>query len=330
MSATRRYHPRGFTLIELLVVIAIIAILIGLLLPAIQKVREAADRSTCQNNLKQIGISMHNYHDAFKKFPTGGLQPSYASPLIQALPYMEAGNKYAQFDFTQAVTAAANVEAIKQDVSVYLCPSDPSQGMFTSGSTNNGRTNYQANLGSNAAFRNTDGATVGVFVLGPNATTNSFCRISDIKDGTSLTAMYSEVKRGNNAGLDALSVINVTFGTWDATLPANDLSPLLPQCDVPSSSPLSYDYIGLQYYRSSVPWTAFYTHTVPPNYKGRDCVRQTGLNKAHMASRSYHPGGVNVVRSDGSVVFARDSVEPGVWRAFGTRNGGETFSVTDL
>ena len=114
----------------------------------------------------------------------------------------------------------------------------------------------------------------------------------------------------------------LTYGTWDGALPANDLSPAA-GC---ASATGTYDYTGLQYYRN-LAWVAYYTHTVPPNWKDPDCVRSVGLDKIHLAARSYHTGGVNVVRCDGSVAFVRDSIPIANWRAFGTRAGGETIGI---
>jgi prepilin-type processing-associated H-X9-DG protein len=226
------------------------------------------------------------------------------------------------------VTAAANLPAIQQDAPIFLCPSDPSSGQYpvTAGgvTTNAGRTNYQANLGANAWFRNNLATTGGVFVLGPNSTTNTFISLQQITDGTSNTAMYAEVKRGAYPNADPLSVTAVPYATWDAVATA-DLTPI-PECQ---TAPPTYHYTGLQYYRASVPWTAFYTHTLPPNYEGRDCARSVGVNKAHVAARSYHTGGVNVLRCDGSVSFISDGISPETWRAFGTRAGGEPLTIPD-
>ncbi len=132
---TRMSQRKGFTLIELLVVIAIIAILIGLLLPAVQKVREAAARMTCSNNLKQIGLAMHNYESAYQHFPTsgegsvaGGTAFDIQSTWTQILPYMEQGNVYTQIDLTVHYTAQANQTPFKSVIKPFICPSNPSGG----------------------------------------------------------------------------------------------------------------------------------------------------------------------------------------------------------
>src|SRR5260370_18235913 len=144
----------GFTLIELLVVIAIIAILIALLVPAVQKVREAASRTQCINNLKQIGLAAHNYHGVMKAFPSGRISTSNASPLVLLLPHLEQANKYNQFDFNSDFNSSGtNATARTQDVAVFLCPSDVSTAKF---STDLGRSNYMASLGANAALANND------------------------------------------------------------------------------------------------------------------------------------------------------------------------------
>src|SRR5262249_48473379 len=147
------------TLIELLVVIAIIAVLIGLLLPAVQKVREAANRLRCTNNLKQLGLAAQGYHDVNNAFPVGmTLPPPSASALAYLLPFVEQQARFQQFDFSKDLTTnVANSTGRVGDISVFLCPSDPSAAVFPDPmppagqlAAPQGRSNYFGNLGTNA------------------------------------------------------------------------------------------------------------------------------------------------------------------------------------
>src|SRR5580704_12714785 len=200
----------GFTLIELLVVIAIIAILIGLLVPAVQKVREAAARMQCSNNLKQIGLACHNFESTTKRLPPGGVNYAGGTPpawSIIILPYVEQANLYNLWNFTldlnNSGTTTTNDTARLQQVPFFLCPSDGSSGFQTDPGGSGlpcGQTNYFGNIGTTADQRSGDQARVGIF----NFTTKpsgiaasptqivSNLRITGITDGTSNTAMISE------------------------------------------------------------------------------------------------------------------------------------------
>jgi prepilin-type N-terminal cleavage/methylation domain-containing protein/prepilin-type processing-associated H-X9-DG protein len=366
MSSRRR----GFTLIELLVVIAIIAILIGLLLPAVQKVREAAARMSCSNNLHQIGIACHNYESSNGYLPPGSgeLAPgasSAPSTISLILSYLEQANLFNQFDFTKDVNnTAANAVARDQDVSYFMCPADPSsQTLLDPGGSGRatGRSNYLPCVGTTAdqhgylpGTTTIDTAHIGIFNFQwgtrPNATSNlpviTRVKISDVSDGTSSTAMWSETKRSLASNSNGGRKDNYD-PTMVYLIPTNDpgwsnYTPMYgPLFSEPNSArefglPTmtyncnSYDYgptnliryRGLEYYRA-LPEMNQYTHTVPPNYKGYDCGDSDAFTKAHIAARSYHTGGVNVVFADGHVQFIPDSINFAVWQALGTRTGGE-------
>jgi prepilin-type N-terminal cleavage/methylation domain-containing protein len=354
----RRSSRSAFTLIELLVVIAIIAVLIGLLLPAVQKVREAAARMQCSNNLKQISLACHNYESALGYLPpgSGNLAPGASSaPATRALilPYVEQANLYNLFDFTKDVNnTAANAAARDQDVKFYLCPSDPS-GQFLNDPGGSGkaagRYNYVGNVGTTADQRSTDITRIGIFNFQYDANHQVInrVRLTDIKDGTSNTAMWSETTRSN-----ASNSLGGAKDNYDKTmvylLPSNDsgwsvatpqTGPLFNETNSaawiqgPTFHCNSWDYPptniiryrGLEYYRA-LPEMNQYTHTVPPNYQGYDCGDDSSFTMAHMAARSYHTNGVNISLSDGSVRFISNSIDFPTWQALGTRSGGEVIS----
>ena len=319
MSYRKKYlNKSAFTLVELLVVIAIIGILVGLLLPAVQSAREAARRMQCQNNLKQISLSCHNFHDAHRKFPSGGLQPtvtagSQFSTLAQLLPYMEQSNVYNLIDLTVPVQHAANANARNTVVNTFLCPSEsranpvPSLGAPT---------NYMSNTGSMPFFV-IPGPQLfsGVFYV------NTTLRFADITDGTSQTAMFSErlLSDGSNGIVSPLEDVFFHPGNPATADDAHNICMTVDTSNLANQFPL---FMG-------APWMHHqhrYQHISPPN--GRSCGFFT-VGKSTMPASSRHTGGVNVALCDGSVRFTPSTVDLVSWRALGTRNGGEVNAMPE-
>lgn len=319
---------RAFTLIELLVVIAIIAILVALLLPAVQQAREAARRTQCKNNLKQIGLALHNYEGTHGRLPPGFIGRNNASTHTQLLPYFEAGNVYSLFNFNLDInSAASNLAARQQRLPVLACPSQPGSPDFVlppSQCPNGcGTTNYVQSLGDNANYA----ADRGPFGR------NRGALFRDFTDGMSNSGMFAEIILGPSNGSPTAGVVaagsqqdlwvatNLPFGTWDASATADTIP--VPACDNRATSAILYR--GKQYYRGVVVAT-FYSHTLTPNSRLRDCIRSIGFDRGHLATRSFHTGGSQLVLGDGSVRFVSENIDIRVWRAVGSINGGETVS----
>jgi type II secretory pathway pseudopilin PulG len=324
----------------LLVVIAIIAVLIALLLPAVQQAREAARRTQCKNNLKQIGLALHNYESSMSLLPPGHVQSTLTPPTTpsslatthtQILPYLEQGNKAAQFDWKKVVTGVENQTAVQQNLPVFMCPTDPSQGGIPwPTNTSPGRmgvTNYVQSLGYATDYRDWP----SVRTIGPFGR-SSACRFGDIADGLSNTALFAEIKRGS-----------ATTQTTTDTIPAGDnrefSSPVRVSANLQSDPERDYDATicdlrgvvsytgrGLQYFRGLLIYT-YYTHTLTPNSRFRDCA-QDNFAAGHIATRSFHTGGAHVLMGDGAVRFASDGIDAGVWKAVGSKSFGDV--VTDF
>ncbi len=360
----RRSDRGGFTLIELLVVIAIIAVLIALLLPAVQAAREAARRAQCVNNMKQIGLAMHNYHSAINALPWGSGPWGWNdwSSHVMFLPYMEQTSLFNAINF---VTTCAdgncngiNTTAVYRQVGGFLCPSDIDRL-----TTLQGHNNYMGNAGSAPTsfygWNGTPGALgafAGVFCFvgvdctagvppcnGTNGQTGFYVSFRDITDGLSQTAAFSERVKGigtNNSGIyDALKPSSSLVNLQSGAPPNNGINDARPQdmytaCisqvlpAVVSSGMLdSQDSSGARWDVGYAPDTR-YVHVMPPN--GLNCDGDNddaGRETAYSAS-SRHSGGVNVLMCDGSVKFVKSSIAPQTWWAVGTRANNEVVDAS--
>jgi len=357
---------RGFTLIELLVVIAIIAILISLLLPAVQQAREAARRTQCRNNLKQIGLALHNYHDVHGGFPPGRMGPfknapgdcwqGSISPLFHILPMIDEGNVYDQIDQLQyRVRNNAGAEFCPNNnfvrdltISAFMCPSDP--GHRDGVNTNSYRANFGVTVGGGRNFGDTaqvdstytarvggemDGAQGGAFH------DNGGTKAGKYNDGMSNTVLYAERVIGNGAtGNAGIHPRNGNYlhggGIVDKNVNTNTTASVVAACAAADATNASlyrgdFGYTSGDdpaWYYSSYQHGA-YNHIYAPNSPLPDCGSGSIPDSPHevaiMTSRSYHTGTVQVVLADGSVRGVSDSIDLGVWRAVGTRAGGETL-----
>lgn len=352
---------RGFTLVELLVVIAIIGVLVGLLLPAVQAAREAARRMQCSNNLKQLGLALHNYHDSHRSFPAAGALPRgtnvakyYPGIMVSLFPYIEQDARYDQIQDRLRITsdpwsALFTGSPYNLTLPALLCPSEPN-GDSPSPHASNARINYMYNMGDgmlklDAAWHHPNYVSnpyVQAHNRGPFHM-DSWKKFASIVDGTSNTLAFSEsasasqgywsreVKGGvgmNSALLEpdgAQPIIHPDICMTGTIDPNNRRQYLTPT-----------DTWRGNFYQMGTPWNGFHT-VVPPN--GPSCMDSlTGLYAAIFTPNSYHPSGVNAVYMDGSVRLITDTVDSGdltqtqpasgpspygVWGAMGTHAGGE-------
>jgi prepilin-type N-terminal cleavage/methylation domain-containing protein/prepilin-type processing-associated H-X9-DG protein len=328
---------RAFTLIELLVVIAIIAVLIGLLLPAVQAAREAARRASCQNNLKQLGLALHGYHDAMNRFPsaltyvagTPDVPTGIGSPLAAILPYLEQKNVQDLLDPNQPWFMVSPTAA-RMSLSVFLCPSDPGPSPYhypffdafglPVGSTF-GSSSYGISKGVNDALCLSAG-------FGPPPTTaesglfdfNSFRRISEISDGTSNTFMMGEAASGypvcHGIGCDRPSADRLSVHTW-----------LVGGHSQPGWVLGGFIYSGNKCSTVERPNKVPVTDSVHDVANTFNCT-PSFRGGPHWTTnfRSFHPGGANFLYVDGSVRWTKETIAMSTYRALSTIQGGEIIS----
>ena len=335
-----RQFRRGFTLIELLVVIAIIAVLIALLLPAVQAAREAARRAQCINNLKQMGLAIHNYHSAHNVFPLSN-SVAYSDPGVQTdwgtwsghammLPYMEQTQIYNAMNFSvtswYGSLAPMNTTAFNTVVSSFLCPSD-----------------FLANKGGICNYFGSYGTTTDVWNL---TSTGFFAHgssvgVRDVTDGTSTTIAWGEALtydssssttqwRGGVTPTSASAGTNVDASTVAAGVLAD-----LAACTMTfnaGSNPAANNK-GWRWGTGS-PGIAYFNTIVTPNSIQNPwsacrfgCVGCGNDYAQYVTLSSNHSGGVNVCMGDGSARFIKNSIAVNIWWALGTRADGETISA---
>jgi prepilin-type N-terminal cleavage/methylation domain-containing protein len=305
---------RGFTLIELLVVIAIIAVLVGLLLPAVQKVREAAARMSCTNNLKQLGLAIHNYQTAFSAFPTS-IRPAGVTTLpriswvIGTLPYIEQDNVRKSYDTTTSWDSTTNLPLTSQPIKIFQCPSSPNPGRLDGDPQTNvwnivAITDYAASTGV-AAYATTVNTTG--LVLPGIMQKNTTVKVGDVTDGLSNTILIVE-----SAGRPQIYRLGAPFGT----VPTNKVN-------------------GGGWARPASDWV-FQTSTPDgssfPGNCAANCTNGFDYPTYNMSpfgtegtseAYSFHTGVVNTLLGDGSVHSIGSSISVVAFAALVTRSGGE-------
>ncbi len=335
-SSVRSVLRRGFTLVELLVVIAIIGVLVALLLPAVQSAREAARRSQCQNNLKQLGLAMHNFESVFKRIPHGSENTALWGPAAHAylLPVIEQGNVfnqmnqlYAHGSSAQGGTAAdilAHEAGSTVRPKVFECPSEINKypGRVY------GYTNYHTNWGTWVRLQNNwDGPFRTNFVPYGSVPKQDAVRLGEITDGTSNTLAFGEVCNGVGGNPTQKDPKRDCYhaGTQNHTDPVVARNAFLAlNWQTAGNAANGWNWRGYPWREGSI-WRNGFNTLLGPN---KPCWRPNNQWwQLVTPASSYHPGGINVCLCDGSVRFIPESVDPNAWTAAGSIGGGESLTL---
>ena len=339
---------RAFTLIELLVVIAIIAVLISLLLPAVQAAREAARRIQCVNNLKQIGLALHNYMSTTNVLPPGRFN-TYISgygncwgTYSQLLPELDQSAIFNSFNFVlppdTAALAVSNATGFQTFLNTLICPSDSDPVLITLTGVQFATHNYDLNTGNTySVVQNPLPPLVGL----PNGPffENSKISPASFTDGMSNTVAITETARSTPTSTyanDPLGVFLITGNNSTTGPPISSDSDYQSLClTLPPTTTQFQATRGVRWHYGA-PGHTLYNHIRSPNSNLPDCrgglphstrtVQTWSWLSLNIAARSKHPGGVNSLLADGHVQFIKNSINVATWQALGSRNGGEVVS----